>query len=225
VNCHDVEMPGFCAKIFKGLTKKSYNQYMINPASFFGDFPEEPESEISSLIAYLRAKDREIRNEETTIRRPVISEKQYPPGPSKANRTVAEKPQHNEAKGTPVNSPRVTFRLDEALLHELMAQSRTIQVSTSSLVRKAIMTFLENLKSGGGKEGSNGTILPEEVNSRAPRYLASSGTLKKELRRQFMETLAAASVAARLFPRTDYLQKAFWDLLAAYRHFQDEKNV
>ena len=65
---------------------------------------------------------------------------------------------------------------------------------------------------------------PEEIVALTPKYLGwGSGDVRKEFKRLYRETLAAAIASRRLYPRTKWVVEAHESLLALYPVVEPEE--
>lgn len=114
-----------------------------------------------------------------------------------------------------MSTKRVTVRLEDSLIEMIQQKCGESGCDTSFVIRESLTNFL-SLEKGG--EGQNATspspVLPPQAHDRTPRYMAFSGSLRDELKRQYVEILAASHVATKHFPKTEWVRRLYAGLLA-----------
>ena len=110
---------------------------------------------------------------------------------------------------------RITVRLDDATSQLLAGRNQDTNSDVSTVVRQALLAFLQNGKAVKPPEGPAVTMLPsEEIAMHSVKYLSWQGDLRQEVRRLFLDLNGAVAACIRAHPRTAGLRVLHDGLLA-----------
>ena len=115
---------------------------------------------------------------------------------------------------------RVTFRLPNATYDLLQKRCGGMGCDASFIVRSALKAFLGDDAAVVQGDHQGGAAIPPEVFSRVGPYLAPVRDVRLQVRDLFIELLAAAWAAQKLFPRSPGTREAFAALAALSRYFK-----
>lgn len=123
-------------------------------------------------------------------------------------------------------SKQITVRFSHSVVEMIERKCGELGCDTSFVIRKAVEGFLEV----NGDDPTQGKpcaslVFPTELLGHTSQYLAFSGNLRQEVQRQFIELLAAVYVAARHFPKTEWIMELYATMLAVSKYINLEQSV
>jgi hypothetical protein len=120
---------------------------------------------------------------------------------------------------------RISLRLDPERLELLQKHCYEAGYDLSRVVRQALDSYF-GAELGRSPDGAPPRRLapPEQIIPLTSKYLGwGDGDLRKEFKRLYRETLAAAIASKRLYPRTEWVIRTYEALLALYPVVEPEE--